>query len=263
MNLFYKILLFLKSEGATPKPYGLFHLICIGLIILITFLLRKKDSEKSLKRVLGIYAIIGLILEITKQIIWSFSYEDGIATWNYTWYAAPFQLCTTPLYVGIICLFLKEGKLRNALLSFIAYIAILGSIATVIMPDSCFVNDILINIHTMWLHCGSLVISLYLLINKKIKIDKSSLLGALYTFLVFVFIADTLNVFVYESGMLGDETFNMFYISPYFISSLPVFDYLQTHMPYILYLITYIAIISFGGLIIHLIYKLINRKRNH
>ena len=56
---------------------------------------------------------------------------------------------------------MKKGKVRDSLLSYMAFITILGSIATIIIPDSCFVSDILINIHTMWLHCGSLVVSIW------------------------------------------------------------------------------------------------------
>ena len=39
-----------------------------------------------------------------------------------------------------------------------SFVTILGSIMTIILPDSCFTADILINIHAMWLHCGSLIV---------------------------------------------------------------------------------------------------------
>ena len=263
MNIFYKLLIFLQGEMITPKPYGLFHLIWIGLIIVSTILLCKKKSEKSLKVILGTYSIIGIILEILKQIIWSFNYDNGIVTWDYQWYAFPFQLCTTPLIVSFIAIFLKKGKLRDSLLSYMAFVTILGSVATVLMPDSCFVSDTLINIHTMWLHCGSLVVSLYILLTKQIDKNIVNLKYALITFIAFVGIALTMNIVIYNSGILGDETFNMFYISPYFISSLPVFDYLQTHLIYPIYLLSYIVLVNIGSSIVYLIYKIINPKKKH
>ena len=259
MNFVEKILYVLQTEMTTPKPWGWFHLMWVFLVIAslaILFGLRKKYSDKQLKIVLGVYGIIALILEVTKQVIWSFNYDvaTNVVTWDYQWYAAPFQLCTTPIFASIICLFLKEdSKLRNSLLSYMAYVTILGSFTTMIIPDSCFTSDILINIHTMWLHCGSLVVSIYLFMSGAVKINEKNLVEAFKVFLVFVLIAEMLNIGIYNSGILKGETFNMFYISPYFISSLPVFDVIQKSVPFVLYLLIYIAVIYIGSYVVYLI----------
>ena len=259
MNFIEKILYSLQAEMTTPKPWGWFHLMWVFLVIAslsMLFSLRKKYSDKQLKIVLGVYGIVALILEVTKQIIWSFNYDvvTNLVTWDYQWYAAPFQLCTTPIFVSIIALFLKENsKLKSALLSYMAYVTILGSFMTMMIPDSCFTSDIVINIHTMWLHCGSMVVSVYLLMNGIVKIDEKSLKSAFKVFLFFALIAEILNISIYSSGILNGETFNMFYISPYFISSLPVFDVIQQNVPFILYLLIYIFAIYMGSLVVYLI----------
>lgn len=49
----------------------------------------------------------------------------------------------------------------------------------------------------------------------------------------------------------------MFYISPYFISTLPVFDVIQQNVPYIVYLLINVWAIIIGGFIIYGISKLI------
>lgn len=268
MNFIEKILYVLQTQMNTPKPWGWFHIMWILLVIIalvILFNSRKKYSNKQLKIVLGIYGIIALILELTKQIIWSFNYNEitNIVTWDYQWYAAPFQLCTTPIFASVICLFLKEdSKIRNALLSYMAYVTILGSFMTMIIPDSCFTRDIVINIHTMWLHLGSFVVSIYLLMSGAVKIDKQSFKSAFYVFLVLVIIAEILNIGIYNSGILNGETFNMFYISPYFISSLPVFDIIQQTVPFIIFLLIYIVAINIGALIVYIIASLIRKIIN-
>ena len=259
MNVFESIIYFLQGKMEEPKAFGWFHIMWIVFIILFTIFLSKKKSEKDLKIVLGVYGITSLILEVLKQIVWSFNYENGVVVWDYQWYAFPFQLCTTPIFISIICLFLKKNKIRDILLSYMAYITILGSIATVLMPDSCFIKDILVNIHTMFLHCGSLVVSLYLLITKQVELDLKHLLYAIIVFIGFVVIADTLNIVMYNSNILNDETFNMFYISPYFESSLPVFDKIQNSTIYPVYLTIYIIVLSIGGLIVYLIGRLIKK----
>lgn len=262
MNLFYKILIFLQSEMKTPTSFGWFHCLCIFIMLTILTLLyiyRKENNEHQLKTVLGIYGIGALILEILKQLIWSFNYDTitSLVYWDYNWYAFPYQLCTTPIIVCIICLFLKKGKIRNSLFSFLTYVTILGSISTMIMPESCFVEDILVNIHTMYLHLGSLVVSIYLLMIKEVKVNTKYLKDGLITFIIITLSALLLDIIVYNSGILNGEVFNMFYISPYFNSTLPVFSIIQPNVPYLLYLLIYIIVISLGAFIMFALYKLI------
>ena len=264
MNIFEKFLYFLQGEMNRPNPWGWFHILWIIVMLLVIFILykvRNRYSEKRLKIVLATYGVIAFILELLKQLIWAFNYDPvtQIVTWDYTWYAAPFQLCTTPIYVSLICLFLKKGKVRTALFSYLSYITILGSIATIILPDSVFTHDILINIHTMYLHLGSFVVSVYLFMNKEVEINFKSLRNAFLVFLIFVLIANTMNIIVYNSGILNGDTFNMFYISPYFTSVLPLFDYLYTVLPYPIYLLSYIITIGVGASIIYLLAFLIKK----
>ena len=134
-----------------------------------------------------------------------------------------------------------------------AFVTILGSFMTIIIPDDCLVSDILINIHTMWLHCGSFVVSMYLILSGTVKLEKSNLISAFKVFGIFVLIAEILNVGIYNTGILNGETFNMFYISPYFISSLPVFNTIQQNVPFGLFLIIYILAICLGATIVYFI----------
>ena len=130
MNLFEKFLYFLQGEMTEPTAVGWFHILWLVLVAITIFVLYKNKkyySENQLKKVLGIYGIVALILELLKQLIWTFNYDPitNIITWDYEWYAFPFQLCATPIFVSIICLFLKKGNIRNNLLSYMAYITIL------------------------------------------------------------------------------------------------------------------------------------------
>ena len=125
-----------------------------------------------------------------KQLIWTVDYDSatGSFVWDYQWYAFPFQLCTMPIYVCLICCFLRKNKIRDALLSFIAYTTILGSLASAIIPDALFVSDVLVNIHAMWLHLGSLIVSIYILMSKEVKLSREYFFSGIVVFLVFVII---------------------------------------------------------------------------
>ena len=270
INMWRKLLDILQTEIESPAPYGLYHFgWCIAAVILIVwlFITRNKHSERRLKWILGIYAIPTFILEALKQLIWSVEYSTETAgfVWDFQWYAFPFQLCTMPLYICLIALFLKKCKLRDYLLSFMGYITILGSIATVVRPHDVFVSDLLIDIHTMYLHAGSLVVSVYLLMSREVEINLKGFFRAVVTFIAFCAIANIMNIVVYNSGILNGETFNMFYISPYFVSSLPVFDTIYNAVPYLVFLVIYVVALSLGGGIIlgltYMIDNLITKRK--
>lgn len=265
MNVFEKILYDLNNlRMETPTSFGWLHLLWLGLIILtivLTIVRRKKFNEKKLNTVLLIYGIGSLILELIKQIMWAFNYDNGVVSYSYSWYSAPFQLCTTPMFVALIIPFTK-GKFKDSLLSYLAFYTILSSFMVMMIPSTCFTSQILINIHTMYLHAFAFSVSLYILINKAVKINKENLFNAFKVFIFFVIIALLLDIGIYNSGILNGETFNMFYISPYFPCTLPVFGVIKDSVPYIIFLLSYISIISLGSIIVYLIVKFINKKNS-
>lgn len=264
MNFFENIIYSMQATMNEPTSFGWFHWIWILMTFLMVFILyklRNRYNEKQLKWVIGIYGVVALLLELAKQISWSFNYDTvtKVITWDYEWYAFPFQLCSTPIFVCLICLFLRNTKVRKSLFSYLAFTTIWGSIMTIIMPDTCFVDEILINIHTMWLHCGSFVISVYLLLTKEVELNIANLKRAIIVFITFVGIAQLLNISIYNSGLLNDETFDMFYISPYFETTLPVFSTFRKIFPYIVYLILYVVALSLGSGVIYFVSNLINK----
>ena len=267
MNLFEKIVRFLQFEMERPHSYGWFHLLWLGAslaLILFLCLRREKDHERSLRTLLLIYGLGALLLEAVKQIIWSYSFDPatGTGVWDYQWYAFPFQLCTTPIFVSLIAAFLKKGPARDWLLSFLAFVSILGSLATALYPETCFVSTVMVDLHTMYLHLGSLVVSVYLLATGEIRPRFRNLLRGFAVFLIFAALAELLNLAVYRSGVLQGESFNMFYISPWFPSSLPVFDRIQASVPFPVFLLSYLLAVFLGALLVFLTARLLaGRKR--
>ena len=266
MNIIEKILYALSAEMPEPAGWGWFHIMWLCFIVIAIYLLyRQKNNvnEKQLKTVIGTYGFVALTFETLKQITWSFDWDfaNQVAIWDYQWYSFPFQLCSTPIYVAVICFFLKKSNLRTTLLSYMAFTTILGSIATIFLPDSCFTTVILTNIHTSWLHFGSFVISVYLIMTEEVKLTTENLKKGLKAFIFFVGIAMAMNLIVYNSGVLNGEEFNMFYISPYFESELPVFNTIQKSVPYPIFLFTYIFALSLGSGIIFTIAKILKREK--
>ena len=267
MNLFEKLLYFLQGEMIEPTAFGWFHILWLVLVITAIFILYKRKkfyNERQLKIVLGVYGIIALILELLKQLIWAFNYDPitNIITWDYEWYAFPFQLCSTPIFISLLCLIIKNKEMKTYLYSYLSFITILGSIATMLYPASCFVDDLLVNIHTMWLHGGSFVVSVVLILNQEVEITKENLKKGLFVFLIFVCIANLLNVILVHSSLLQGETFNMFYISPYFDCTLPIFNIIYENSPYLLFLGCYLLTIFLGSILVYSFFRRVYEKNS-
>ena len=82
---------------------------------------------------------------------------------------------------------------------------------------------------------------------------------SIFVFAGLVATALLLNVIVYHvlQNMNIDETFNMFYISPYFECTLPVLSIFYGILPYIFFLLLYSIGFSLAALIIYLVQQLI------
>lgn len=253
MNLLENILNLLNFQMNTPTDYGWFHVLSlIVLVFLIVILIIKKPN---IKKVLFISSLIMIIFEIYKQI--TFSYSDS--TWEYQWYAFPFQFCSTPMYVAFLASITKNKKLEKCLYSFLATYGLVGGIAVMLYPNTVFVSETLINIQTMTHHGLMVVMGLYVIISKSIDFNFKTLINALKVFLILILIALFINITTYYIGI--DNGLEMFFISPFHTSSLPVFSIIYEKIPYILFLLFYIFIFTLGSSITLIVSKIFIKKR--
>lgn len=234
----------------TPGIWGAFHCVCFLLVIgaVIWFCIdKKRGGHISPRTVFGVYGFVTLALELLKQLMWAVAETEEGLVWSYSWYSAPFQYCTMPLYISLILFFSKNTKLNGYLLAFLGLYAIVSMTGVMFYPGDVFTEHVLINVHTMCLHGGGLAVSLFVLIRGLVPLRFGSVMKGFAVFLVCTALALLLDVGVELSGLNDGETFNMFYISPYYESTLPVFDRLWKKLPYPLFLLSYIAAFFTGG----------------
>jgi hypothetical protein len=225
MNLFEEILKALDKKMVEPQMYGWFHILFLIILIssiLIVKLKYNNLSDKSIKRILLIYSIVCITFEIYKQLNFSFNYDDIKTWWSYSWYAFPFQFCSVPMYVALIAALTKNSKVTKSIYTFLATYGLIAGLSCMIYPSTVFVDTIGINIQTM-VHHGSMVfIGALLLINNKVEYTLKSLLSSLFVFLICLSIALVIDITTYYVGI--DGGLEMFFISPFHTSSLPVFS---------------------------------------
>lgn len=257
MNALAKLLLFLQRTMETPESYGAFHLlavlIVVGATVLLCLKLRDAD-EKTVRRLLLIAWITVVTLEIYKQIIFTFDVNDtGVITGDYSWYAFPFQFCSTPLYVLPLAIFMKNGRLRDAAIAYLCTFSLFGGLVVMTYPNDVFISTIGINIQTMVHHGLQVVLGIFLAVHNRRRLSPAHFLGALPLFTVMVTTAMLLNVGVYHvlTARGLDDVFNMFFVSPYHPCTLPVLSTVYELTPYPVFLFIYLIGFSLAAALVY------------
>lgn len=235
--MFFKIIEFFSARMEKPTLYGWFHLMCLGIVLIFSILViifRKKFSQKFINNTLLITGIVFLVFEIYKQLVMTYD-SNGLT--GILWYIFPFQFCSTPIYLTLLAGILRKGKVYDCIVSYLGTYSLFAGLAVMFLPTTVFISLIGINIQTMVVHGGMVVIGFLLLSTQTVKYSWKSLLKATLIFVIMSFIAMLMNVLWYFFGTT--DTFNMFFISPWYECTLPILDTIQANAPYIIFLLCY------------------------
>jgi hypothetical protein len=234
------LLEFLNGQMNRPEMYGSlqtswFHymsliLVIIGSVMAITRM--KNFNEKKLNKFLIIFSLILIAFEIYKQVI--FTYQ---ANGSYQWYAFPFQFCSTPMYVALLAGLIKNKKIKESLIAFLATFGLFAGLGVMIYPETVFVETIGINIQTMLHHGGMVVLGVSLLAHH-VELKWKSLLKASIVFASLMIVAMVLNGI--HNNWIMEGTFNMFFINHKYENGIPVLMIFQPLVPHVVFLMIYL-----------------------
>ena len=259
MKFINKLISLIDVWGPTPKLYGWYHLLCLALTVALTiFLIRKfKDcDDKTFRKMILITWIIILVFEAYKQVVTSFNTEAG--TWKYLWYYFPFQFCSSPLYVLPFVAFLKDGKVRDAFISFTMSFAFFGGLVVMLYPGDVFQGCVGINIQTMVHHASQVIMGIFVAVHQRKKFSKGFFLSAITVFAAIVAIAIGFNIVGHI--LIPEQGLNMFFVGPYVPSALPIFSIIYPLIPWPVFLAIYILGFSLVAMLICYIANLIYVK---
>lgn len=264
LNFFGKLLEILDTKMQVPEIYGWFHISFFALSVISGILLCrffKNPDERFVKRLLLVSSLIVFVLEIYKQVNYTFSYDNSVISADYQWYAFPFQFCSTPMYIGFVAL-LKNKRLHHACCAYLATFALFAGLCVMFYPAQVFISTIGINVQSMICHGMMISIGIYLFGSGYVKTEHRTILYAIPVFAACVLLASVMNEIAYLSGLLETETFNMFFISPHCDPSLPVYSLVQEVVPFPWCAIIYIVAFSAAAYIILLLAMIIKRIAN-
>ena len=236
----------------TPQILGIYHIICIlAVIALSAFLIVKfkNTDEKTVRIILLVASLTTIAFEIYKQFIFGITVDGTAISYDYAWYAFPFQFCSTPMYLQLLAALIPSKKIRHMLCAYLATYALLAGLIVMLYPGDVFISTAGINLQTMVCHGLMTAVGAFLLV-RYIRLEHKTILHAMGIFGVVVIIAMALNEAAFFSGIIGDETFNMMFISPHFDCTLPILSEIYKAVPYPVFFMIYIFAFSLAAYII-------------
>lgn len=253
------LLSWLETRMETPQPYGLFHLIAVAIVLISAVficLFGRRLSERAFRRILFVAWAVMFLFEVYKQVFFCFKVQEGVIVGSYQWFVFPFQFCSTPLYVLPLIVFLKEGRVRKALMFFSATFVMFAGFSVLALPGDVFTTSIGINIQTMTHHGLQVLTGLLCLVRLRPNRLLDSFCYTEPVFLSFVALAIALNEILFRV-IPGNQVCNLFFISSHYTSTLPVFCDIYGKVPYVVFVLLYVLAFSFATFLTLAFMKLI------
>ncbi len=255
---------FLQGEMEVPGIFSWFHLLMlipiIGLTIFISVFF-KNTSEKNYKRILFIFWIILIVLEILKQILKAFHYGSP-SYWEYSVRDFPFSICSMVYYFVPIILFVNKEKhphIVDAAIGYMSFISLVSGLAVCVYTDMVMSNLIYTNVQSLIHHGSQVILGVFIYVWNREKISFNTVYRTWIAFLITVVIAIIINVSFYPHFI------NMFFINPTRITNLPIGNIVQEKLGYPVYLLLFVSLICLLTYLTYLvessIYNLIKKKK--
>ena len=247
-----------RTFSTTPLPYGCVHWLILGGIlaaaVLFALLIRKTD-ERRLLRLLFIFGLCMLAAEAWKQwFVIRYIYCGTRSMWFFPW-----QLCSMAMYCSALAPFLK-GKAQDATLVFLCTFSVIGAVFALLFPEDMMRPQILLFCHSFLYHAVMLLEGLiaFRILRKR---GKAQFLPALLLYLCMAAVAEIVNVVSHFLIRNISYEANMFYITPFYASTQPVFAAIAKHAGIAVEIVVYLGVIALGAFGLFLLEFKLHRKK--
>ena len=242
----------------TPQMFGAVHLLILGAIALglvfLFFVLRKRD-DRHLTRLLFVLGLCMLIAEAWKQwFVIRYVYNGVRSMWFFPW-----QLCSMAMYVSTAVPFLK-GKARDAALVFLCTFSVVGAIVALVVPADMLRPQILLFCHSFLYHAGMLAEALAAML-LLVRRERVRFYPSLLLFCGMAAVAEGINLF--SHAIIPNITYqaNMFYITPFYPTTQPVFSWIAQRCGILVEIVLYLGVIVAASYGLYRLWYALFRKR--
>jgi len=245
---------FTAWEMQKPTSYGPFHIIFMICGFTLAFFLAyflSKNKKINPKKILFISSIFLIVTEIYKQLFYFFVIGNG----SYVFWIFPFQLCSLPMYLGVILYFSKSNLVSSSIKNFMCVFSFLGGVASYLEPSGMHHEYVTLTLHSYIWHLVLVFIGLYIFLSCDVCNTKEGYFGSSVIFLISCLIAQFFNTVFHKI-----EYINMFFISPFYNSSIIVLKDIYKNFGWFAAFISYIIALLLASAIIYKIFGLIKKK---
>ena len=244
--------------STTPQPYGSVHWLILSgiLIVSVVFALaiRKTDDQKLL-RLLFVLGLCMLAAEAWKQwFVIRYIYCGTRSMWFFPW-----QLCSMAMYGSALAPFLK-GRAQDAALVFLCTFSMIGAVFALLFPEDMMRPQILLFLHSFLYHAVMLLDGLiaFRILRRRGNVK---FLPALLLYLGMAAVAEVVNVISHLIIHNISNEANMFYITPFYPSTQPVFAAIAEHAGIAVEIIVYLGAIALGAFGLFLLEFRLRKKK--
>ena len=254
----------INNGDVGPGAFSGFHLIWLGVMIAVCVAIgltaARKHSPRVDRIVIAVFSVILIGCEVFKQLFWFEFYG------YYRFEIFPFQFCSVPIYVAIVASVIPWDRAREICYRFLAFYGIVGGLAVMLVPNAVlYTYFVPMSIHAMVWHVVLVAMGVYLIISRGYGKKLREMSTPAVMFFGFVILAVIGNVLVYELH-LGTEAcqpgdnLSMFYISPYYLTQLPLLGKVQ-QISYPLFVLCYILLFNGFAMIVWSAARLVRKLR--
>ena len=266
---FLECLLRLTAWPMTPPVlYGPFHLLAAfggsTAAIWAAWLFSPKDHpNKNIQnhqwkfdRIMLVSGIILLIGELYKQLMNFYVVNDHV----YDWWIFPFQLCSLPMYLCPLLIMIHNEKRHRILCTFLLDFNMMGAVATFIDPSGIFHPYWTLTLHGILWHLMLIFVGFVIIFSHEADLTTRGFLQTLPLFAFFCLAAEVLNGILHRFSAA-----NLFYISPWEMSTQLLFGDIDRILGRPIGILLYILAMAADAWLIHNIARkiIIFLKRKH
>ncbi len=243
-----------------PMKFGFLHIffvlltiVVLGLAIYFGYHFQGKDKQKKRDLILTITGLNLVSMEIGKYI---FDFVLHRADWS----LVPLQLCSTALLILPLPYFLKEGKIKDCIYGYLAFIMTTAGICYFVNPTTLFEQPYIISsIHSGIYHVLIIASGTFLFFSNE-RYTRKGVICFLRSFPLFVFF--TLLAVGANSLALHfdpDTKLNYFFLRPKGPVTIPILDSLvKPRIPFVGYYFVYLGCRFACDFIPFLVFSLVN-----
>ena len=203
----------LKSADWKMERFPIFggtHLLYlfVGLTVCVVAAYLFKNKSNRFMRIMFIaISIYFLFCEVFKQLFFYYiiGYEE------YWFILLPFHLCSMPLYILPLTLFLRNGILKQSLYNFLSSYCLTGGLISVLVDGGLVSGYWIITFNSFVWHFVLVFIAMFLCVSGRVKFKLTEFAKASAVFSVCAVLALLINIALFD---ISKGTCDMFFIGP-------------------------------------------------